>query len=164
MSLPLVPFRRAQRALAVGACALVVPAALAFSGLGFLRAHVAGASGRGLPEAASLVEATGAAEVCDGRSLCFEFATVDAGPLWILIQNRDGGSARGVLVSRTAGFEDAHALRPGSAGERRLLGALRELAARSGENARVQGNLERLCDLIGSRKHSNPALADWYLY
>ncbi len=158
-------FRRAQRTFAVGACTLVIPTALAFSGLGFLRAHGAGASGRELPGAASLVNAAGAAEVGDGRSLCFEFATAADGPLWVLVQNRGGHRAsRGVLVSRTAGFEDARALRAGSDAERHLLAALRGLALRPGEDARVQGNLERLCDLISSRQRPCPAPADWYLY
>ena len=143
-----------------------MPAALAFSSLGFLRAHGAGASGRGgLPEGVTLVGATGAAEVCDGRSLCFEFATAVDGPLWVLVQNRDGHAGRGVLVARTPGFEDAHALRPGSAAERRLLAALHDLASRTGgDEVRVGANLDRLCDLITSRQRPCPVSADWYLY
>ena len=146
--------RRAQRTFAVGACALVVPAALALSSLGFLRAHGAGAAGQGgMPEGVFLVGAAGAAEVCDGRSLCFEFSTAADGPLWVLIQNRGGQTGRSVLVARTPGFEDSHALPPGSKAEQRLLAALRDLASRAeGDDARVGENgftllvLERAAD------------------
>lgn len=165
MPFPTFRFRRSPRSFAFGAFTLVLPAALALSGLGFLRAHGAGQSAdQGWPGVASLAGAAGAAEVCDGRSLCFEFTTAADGPLWVLVQNRPGPAARGVLISRTPGFEDCHALRSGSLAEEHLLAALRELAGRGGEDARVQGNLQRLGALIASRQRPTPALTDWYLY
>ena len=170
MPLPTALFRRAHRTFALGACTLVVPTVLALSAIGFLRAHgAAAASGRGLPEGSGLVAATGTTEVCDGRSLCFEFTTASDGPIWVLIQNRatpgpGGTGRRGVLVARTPGFEDSHNLRAGSPAERRLLTALRDLAGREDTDARVRGNLERLCDLISSRQQPSPALGEWYLY
>ena len=168
--MPIALLRRVRRTFALGACTLVVPTVLALSAVGFLRAHgAAAASGRGLPEGTALVAATGMAEVCDGRSLCFEFNTANDGPLWVLIQNRatlepGGPGRRGVLVARTPGFEDSHTLRAGSPAERRLLNALRDLAGRDVTDARVQGNLHRLCDLIVSRQQPSPAPGDWYLY
>ena len=157
-------FPRSRRTFALGTCMLVVPAVLVFSGLGFLRAHGAGASGRGVTESTSLVGAVGVADVCDGRSLCFEFETASEGPLWVLVQNRGDKASRNVLVSRTPGFEDSHALRPGSSGERYLLAALHELEAHGDEDLRVINNLERLCDLISNRQRPCPANAEWYLY
>lgn len=170
MPLSAALFRRAHRTFALGACTLVVPTVLALSVIGFLRAHGAAAtSGRGLPEGAALAAATGTTEVCDGRSVCFEFTTASDGPLWVLIQNRATPGARdagrrGVLVARTPGFEDSHTLRAGSPAEQRLLAALRDLAGREAADVRVQGNLERLCDLIASRQQPSPAPGDWYLY
>lgn len=172
MTSPAVPpppptlFHRARHTFTVGACALVVPAVLlAFSGLGFLRAHgAAGAASRAWPDGAALVGATGVVEVGDGRSLSFEFGTIGDGPLWVLLQNRRDG--RNVLVSRSPGFEDYRAVTAGSAAERQLLTALRDLATRDArrQDARVQANLDRLCTLIAGRQLPCPAPADWYLY
>lgn len=167
-------FRKTRYACAVSACAVVVPGVLALSGVGFLRAHAAGgasAAGRNFPEAGTtFAQAVGAAEVRDGHSLCFEFTTGGDGPLWVLLQNRPGGGGgkppRGVLVSRTPGFEDARVVRTGSAAEQHLVDALGALARRDeGEvDARVRGNLARISRLIVDRHLPCPPAADWYFY
>lgn len=158
--------RKLHQWFAFGTMTVILPSLMIFSGLGFIQAHGQQARREALP-AGMFHQVRSVQPVCDGSSLCFEFGTTDETPLWILLQNRPNaaGRPRTVLVSRTPGFENPLALKPGSKQEAHLLRTLEALAERYPDAVRVRQNLVQLNELIASRTQPCSTSEDhWFFY